>query len=713
MAAARRWLALALLGALAAPAAAQAPAWRVVVRDAAGGQPVAQARVDFVAGGRGGMTGPEGTLALRPRALPDTLLVTALGFRPLRVAIAAWPEAPLHLTLTAMAPMLEELVVSGSRREQRAAEVAMPVIVAGREEVAAQGATAVDQVVQELPGVQALPTPPAGSTVSIRGLGDARVLVLVDGEPAPGALLDNRDLSRLSTLHVDRIEVVKGPHSALHGSDALGGVINVITEAPDGPLRLDLRSRAGDLGRREAAVAAVRGGRLALRGSAGVRQQDRVPGIIDLVDAFERTWDASGSVRYRLSDATQLRADGRWFQERQRWEGTGGFNQFTDTWAATAFVEATGRVGEARWRVRTAGQEYQYRFRQARGLDPIANSGAPPQRERVWRTTVGGSAPLLGQVVDAGVDVGFRDVQAADRLVGAQLGDRMAEAYVQSSVVLGPVLVTPAGRVTHNSRWGTALTPSLAVAWEPAATLRLRGNASRGFRGPTFKELGWTFANLQGGYVLQGTPTLRPERSWQLAVGATWAAGGGVAFEADIFRNDVKDLIDLTAGGQTPAGLLVFAPRNVSEARTEGVEVGARLQRGWLTAAGGYEYLRAVDRTTGVPLNRRATHAARLRLTGAWRGPRAGRLDVTLRYTGAAPILGNDAGPNAGAIGAAVGIVGTQGAFAALDLHGQVSVLRGLAIDAGVDNVLDDRPSGLAFALPRRAYVGLQTTLVP
>ena len=83
---------------------------------------------------------------------------------------------------------------------------------------------------------------PTGSNLLIRGIGGARVLVLVDGRPVPGALIENRDLSRISLAGAERVEVVKGPLSSLYGSDALGGVVNVITAPPAGGFRLDGRA---------------------------------------------------------------------------------------------------------------------------------------------------------------------------------------------------------------------------------------------------------------------------------------------------------------------------------------------------------------------------------------------------------------------------------------------------------------------------------------
>src|SRR5690606_27496518 len=96
--------------------------------------------------------------------------------------------------------------------------------------------------------------------------------------PVSGSGLEIRDVSRTSTLGVDRIEVVRGPTSVEHGSDALGGVINVVTRAPEGPLRLSVDGLYGEGGRHEGGLSLQSGGPVAFRVTAGGRENDRVAG---------------------------------------------------------------------------------------------------------------------------------------------------------------------------------------------------------------------------------------------------------------------------------------------------------------------------------------------------------------------------------------------------------------------------------------------------
>src|SRR5690606_37747334 len=109
------------------------------------------------------------------------------------------------------------------------ADVPVPTEVVSAEEIRRSGASDVAAVLVERTGIQLQGGHPAGSGLMLQGLGSERVLVLVDGQPFIGRLSGQIDLSRLPAAVIERIEVVKGPQSTLYGSEAMVGVVNVIT----------------------------------------------------------------------------------------------------------------------------------------------------------------------------------------------------------------------------------------------------------------------------------------------------------------------------------------------------------------------------------------------------------------------------------------------------------------------------------------------------
>ncbi|MBP9898380.1 MAG: TonB-dependent receptor [Gemmatimonadales bacterium] len=696
----RAVLVLVLVGgaAIALPCRSRAQDLAGLVADAQSGAPIVGAELRFLQGGPVAITTGSGAFRLPRHGPQDTVAIRAIGYLPVRVVVGV-RTAPLLVRLQSAATTLADLVAIAGLRTQAAAGIVMPVQRVEREELLATGALSVVEVLRTQPGLQATTSPPTGSGIAIRGIGDGRVLVLRDGEPAPGQMLEDRDLSRLSTVGVDHIEVVKGPLSVIHGSQALGGVINIVSQVPKGALHADAATHGGSLGRRDATLTVQQGGRVAWRATVGGRQQDRIPGQVEQQGTRQRLVDGQASVRTTVGPVA-LRFDASAFRERQRWGVGGGFFAFNDNTGVTAWSEASLDALGGSWRLRLSNQEFRHRFRQALGDVPYADTGAPTQEEQTRRLQVSHSRRVGGRhQVDLGIDASRRRVVAADRLLGERLSDAMLEGYAQDAITAGPLLVTMAARYTHNSRWGNALTPSVGVALEPSGTLRLRMGAARGFRGPSFKELGWRFLNVAAGYTVEGNDALVPESSWQVFTGATWAPSPALRVDADLYRNELREMIDLVLVGSTDAGLLRYTPQNRARARTQGLELAVSYQRAPLHLSASYERLQATDRTTGLPLSQRAPHTVRLH---ADRRLRALRLDVTGRWVAKAPVL-DAAGTR----------LADQGALLTWDASAQLAQGHRLTLEAGVDNLFDARPAGWQIALQRTVRLGLRVGATP
>ncbi len=696
-----RPLCLAGLLALAAPMAAGAQeVVQGVVREKVTGHPVSGAQVNALPRGPIAWTDNDGRFRFTVTSRPDSLRIIAIGYAAARLALAG---NSVEVTLEPLTVVLPELVSTAGRFEERAAEVTAPVVNIPEAEIAAQAAVATDQIVSQLPGLQSIPSPPAGTSISIRGIGDSRVLVLMDGEPVGGSLLQNIDLSRLSTVAVSRIEVTKGPASAIYGSDALGGVINLVTQGPPQSLQLGLSARTGSFGRLEGyGDAGGTFGKFGFSITGGAREQEVVPGIAIGSDPLERIYDVRSSFRYAASSRVALRADGTYYYERQRWPLGGGFNGFNDNQGISGWVEGTLAATGGVWRARVYTEHFEYKYRSAQGDLPIANTGPPPQTEDLLRGVIAQSRRDGPNSLDYGVQVSFRSVNAPDRLLTETASDEQLEVYAQDALRLGHVLINGGARYTWNSQWDGNLSPTIGAAWEPVNQLRIKGSVSRGFRGPSFKERGWTFANVAAGYTIIGNPDLVPETSWAFDAAIAYAPWPTMTLEVAGFRNDVDNLIDFFTSGYTDAGLLIFTPTNIALARTQGIEASARWATGTWALSAAYTYLDAKNLVDDLPLNRRAAHSGRLRATKTWDVLRGLRADVTALYTGSAPLVGD-------AFGSGVEVTGEQGAFLQWNLGLQMGVFPALSLNAGVDNLFNQQPENWTGLIERRFWIGFST----
>lgn len=163
----------------------------------------------------------------------------------------------LFSSLQAVAQMLpptdadDEIVVVGARAPTNREALGNAITVLDEEFIAARGALLVSDLLRTVPGVEISRSGPLGSLTQarLRGAEGNHTLVLIDGVPANDPLLgDEFNFAHLLTDNIVRIEILKGPQSALYGSDAIGGVINIITRTGQGPLNANLYAEGGSFG---------------------------------------------------------------------------------------------------------------------------------------------------------------------------------------------------------------------------------------------------------------------------------------------------------------------------------------------------------------------------------------------------------------------------------------------------------------------------------
>lgn len=671
------------------------------------GAPVLSAEVRVPRLGLRVRTDERGTFRVAA-SVGDSLIVRALGFAELRTVVQS--STPV-VRLVALATVLPVFTTTMGQRVIRASESPRSVTVIGREELDAVAAVSANQLLRQLPGLQELPAPPSKTSISIRGFDDSRVLVLVDGEPVAGALIESRDIGRLSTIATERIEVTKGPSSVEFGSDALGGVINIVQAAPTQRLTLDALAREGGLGRQESSVGVSQTvGKFGYRVNGGWRQSDRVTGYNAIGSTFNRIYDVRTDFRYALTDKWALRLDMQGSQERQRFPVDAAFNGFIDNRGGQGFAEVRGPFFGGNIRARAFEQRFVYQYRQSRGLLPIKGSAdSLEQRERQGRYLLSYTHVVGAHAIDVGAQRSHRTLVAPQKVTGDSADEQVTEVFARDSWTLGTVLMTAGARHTSSTLWGSSTNPSFGVAWQTSSSVRLRSNVARGFRAPGFKEIRYTFTNPAGGYTLEGNPDLLPESSWSTSLGGTWAPSPSLSFDVEGYRNDVSGLVDWRYEGDNAAGFQTYRYVNVARARTQGVETNARVNAGATDVTLGYDFLRARDLNSGLPLSRRASHTARLRVAREWTVRQGFSTDASVRYTGNAPLVGIPSGaPITGPFSTESGVIGVQGALLSVDAQLRLAVTRELEVSGGVNNLLDQQPTLWTPAFARQFYAGLR-----
>lgn len=709
------------------PAQGQRPALAGVVRDSADG---VIPRATIVAAAEGSSltrvldTVADGTFSAG-QLPPGRYIVTASapGFAPGSTVVDVPAGAPVILTLAPAAIVEQVTVVSASRQEELRETLNTRVDVISRSRIDETGGhETVAELLRELPGVVTRRGSETAGAAGhqIQGIDSRQVLVLVDGQPIVGARGVKRggllNMDRQSAARLERVEVVKGAASALYGSDALGGVINLITRQPSSPLDAAVSLAGGSFGNLSARMDAGFKRDRTLGLFSLERHQhdgfDLTPGTFDTTGAPYRRYDALGKVQRQLFPSLSLGAVVTGYANHTRGRSNGELGPQEDDIRDRALsAHVTGRWNRGTASVEARAYLSAYRERSDGRLAPPRSTVLETGRieERFAKGDLTLTRPVgTRQLIQGGVEWSSDRYEGANRL-------RDAEGHAASTAIAwgqhrwsatSRLSTTIGARVDRRSRFETAISPKIAAGYRLTSGLTARASYGRGFRAPDLGQLYYRFLSPANFYQVIGNPELRPEHatSWQFGgeyVTPQRRARAGV----NVFRNDVRDLIDSVNLGfvATPAQLAQviaregldssFRPvlgrplltyRNVAGAVTQGVEAEMEaVLTDALSAGGAYTYLSARDARSDLALTGRHPHQGHARVS--WQ-PAASGFRASIRGTFYSPWIAARAAVPGGGVRDTV-----SPRFAVWDAFFSQRIGRRLSAFLTIDNLADSQ----------------------
>lgn len=607
----------------------------------------------------------------------------------------------------------DEVVVTGTRTERTLRDSPVATQVVGRKELDNSGAQNAAEALEDVSGVR-IQSSVGGQEARIQGIGGRRVLILVDGQRVAGRIDGVVDLSRFPVENIERIEIVRGAASALYGSDALGGVINIITRRTGRPLEGRARAQWGFAsGPRQGDFWGDRAENYDLSANAGTRQDKyeaqlsagyRHAGAFDLDPSTVAT---TGSAFDELS----LQATGRWLPTKDNKiaarvsylsrdqqgvdSGLGGIKNYdrrTLSEQVNASVDPSFSIGDAGWVDARMSHSY-WRHQFYREQQGEINDTGNTYEDNIEQLTEGSlqlnlPGPNTPQLVTLGVDALHQRLDSP-RISKAGRRTRVSPFIQDEWTPLdSPYLVIlPGVRVDVDSQYGFAVSPKLSVRYDPHPDVVLRLSGGRGFRAPSFKELLLDFENPGVGYRVTGNPNLTPETSYSASVDAEWRATKYLDLGLSLYRNELRDLIavdllDVVAGTQ------LFSYVNIASAYLQGAELTSTVRARGLTMTLGYVLADTRDRDQNRPLQGRANHTASARVgyepPGGWPqvSLRASVIGRRLRYESVSAPDDDEDGEEAFVRRSLPG-------YASMDIRVAKTLFRFLELYAGADNLLN------------------------
>lgn len=536
-----------------------------------------------------------------------------------------------HRPDTVQVTELAEVILTATRTERQLSSLPLPVALISKERIEQSGTIRLNEILNEQTGIITISDESGFEGVQIQGIASDYILILIDGVPLVGRQAGNFDLSRLTVGNIKQVEVVKGPSSSLYGSEALGGVINIITEKPlteelsgnasyrigsftQQDINLDLKQRLGKF----------RYGFFANRfSSEGYDLNPDVEG--QTVNPFEN-YTVNGRLYYDLNDQLSLFGSTRFYDQVQN----AGF-----TLNGTSFE---GDSKEREWNAHFRADhewndrlsaEYEFYFTNYQAsellVDPIGNDVLSDSDfdQTLMRPEIRGTYSFKsGGKLTAGI--GYQFDQLDRTFFDEQVHFESQYIYAQYDVdPIEKLNLIVGARYDNHSEYSDQFSPKLALRYELNDALSLKGSVGYGFKAPDFRQLYFDFTNSAVGYTVLGYNVAveklqELEEQGQISsivvpfselgdpLEAESSIGYNLGFiykkekisaELNLFRNDFKNLIDTRIIARKNNGQNVFSYVNFDEIYTTGGEINANYKfNDQLNVSVGYQLLYAYDK---------------------------------------------------------------------------------------------------------------------
>lgn len=527
-------------------------------------------------------------------------------------------------------------------------QLAMPTTVIDRKTIDMMGSRRLDEVMREQTGLAIVSNLGAGNRsvgVQMQGFSSEYITILIDGQPMAGRNSGNLDLSRISISNIERIEIIKGASSSLYGSEALGGVINIITRQHTSQTQATVNTLYGT--NHTADVSLATESPLAHnKGAAFASANYYTTNGFNVNPYLEKgsqtappynSLSFSGRARYQLSPAYTIHFSARFAKRHSVMTRDYGAMPSRDKLNENDLNTMVSLENRHNSRTRLIARYYFTSYSSAQNVALLENSHSLQQdnyTENIHRLESQASHILADERVTliGGIGGEYQRINAATQGSSGHMYNYFT--YAQANYKIWTTAGIIAGvRYDGNSLYGGKVNPSLAVHVTPLPWLTLKAAAGKGYRSPNYRQLYQVFTNIMQGYTVVGANVfttavqqlkasgivqqvwpitgqvteLKAETSTSYNAGFSVKPFRQLEINVNGFYNDIRNLINTQQAGIKSNGSQLFTYFNINHAFTTGMETDFQLQllKGF-TITGGYQLLYAKDRSVIDSIHQRS-----------------------------------------------------------------------------------------------------------
>lgn len=523
--------------------------------------------------------------------------------------------------------MLEEVVVTGTGTEHYLKDAPVQTEVITRRALEQFQARSMEELLAGLSPSLTFHDGSMGSHIQLNGLNNDYILILIDGKRMNGDVGGQNDLNLLNPANIERIEIVKGAASSLYGSDAIAGVINIITKKHHDKTEFTSTSRVGAYGdvRESASLGLTIGKVKSMTGmnfhhTDGWRntdlqwnQQQLKPGSTMKTVNRSTNYTLTESLDWNVNDRLSLTASGSCYE---RWvvRPHGPWIYLPNDFYYRNYGFAAGgkyRLGGRNYLTADLsydryGYFYDYKLQEVTDYfkdgDRITYFPGQRIKQSVQRQILGQVKGVFyigdRHLLNTGFEYLYNHLESPHHIDGDRASVYTLAAYAQEEwTAADDVVLTAGARGTVHKETGFNLSPKIAVLYNKG-DFRLRASYALGYKSPTVKELYYNYTATLGGGSLtayHGNKDLKAQTSQYASVGAEYA---GRKFQASVtaYANFLRNMIELVEINMTAEEKLDEIEKskmylNLTQARIWGVDFTFNYQPvQTLTVSGGYSF---------------------------------------------------------------------------------------------------------------------------
>ena len=551
---------------------------------------------------------------------------------PLMMAVPCTADAQ---AVDSLSHVLDEIVVVGTGTEHKLKDAPVQTeIISGRQLRQFNGSSLEDILSMLSPSFD-FQSSDMGSNMQLGGLGNSYILVLVDGKRMHGDLGGQNNLGQIDPARIERIEIIKGAASALYGSDAIAGVINVILKKDRKKIFVENNTRYGSYNEaRQSDRIQFKLGSVSsttnfqLKHTDGWQNTTRenpnryekpvTNSINKTVNEFT-DWSIDQHFDWYINPRTMVYAEGGWYTKKiYRPCGVPDYKTYNfiyrDIDAKAGGKFSYGEKDNLTWDVMYNSHAYHYDYTHETWetvRDEDGNRITIPhfpgdealqsRQERIMAQVKNIVYLPYGNILSTGIEERYDRLKSPNRLDSRSVDDNTLSAFAQDEWNPVKDLNFTAGlRLTYNNSFGARLSPKLSAMYK-LGDFRFRAGYSEGFKTPTLKELHYRYIRQMSLVSLNlGNEDLDPQTSRYFTAGVEYN-GRNFMFSVTGYYNRLDNMITLVTvpRSEAPSDLLVtYDParvrmyKNMDKASTAGVDVSLRYSPvKSLSFTGGYSYL--------------------------------------------------------------------------------------------------------------------------